>query len=76
MVTSQTVISREVRQFMAATSSTQADIARMIGRDQTAVSRRLRGHSPWSFDDLDALRDAGVPIALSAYGLASEEVGA
>lgn len=77
MATSQTLISREVRQFMTATSQTQTDIGRIIGRDQTAVSRRLRGCSPWSFDDLDALRDAGVPIALSAYSIVDpEEVGA
>lgn len=61
---------------MAATSHTQADIARLIGLDQTAVSRRLRGRSRWSVDDLDALMDAGVPLTLAAYGLDSEAVGA
>ena len=60
MVNFQTVISREVRQFMVATSSTQIDIARIIGLDQTAVSRRLLGRSHWSLDDLDALTDAGI----------------
>lgn len=60
---------------MAATSHTQADIARLIGLDQTAVSRRLTGRSRWSMDDLDALMDAGVPLTLSVYGLDSEEVG-
>mgnify|MGYP004585513283 CR=1 FL=1 len=76
MVTSQTVISREVRQFMATTSSTQSDIARLIGLDQTAVSRRLLGRAHWSLDDLDALRDAGVPLALTTYSVFdSEAVG-
>ena len=45
---------------MVATSSTQIDIARIIGLDQTAVSRRLLGRSHWSLDDLDALTDAGI----------------
>lgn len=76
MNSSQTIITRQVRRFMAATSQTQVDIAHLIGLDQTAVSRRLTGRSRWSVDDLDALMDAGVPLSLSAYGLDSEAVGA
>lgn len=76
MATSQTIISREVRTFMAATSQTQADIASILGVSQSQVSARLRGCTRWSVDDLDALRDAGMPIALSAYGFDSEGVRA
>ncbi|WP_022869071.1 helix-turn-helix domain-containing protein [Schaalia vaccimaxillae] len=76
MTSSQTIVSREVRRFMAATNQSQADIARIIGLDQTAVSRRFKGINRWSFDDLDALMDAGVPLALSAYGTDTEAVGA
>lgn len=61
---------------MASTSQTQVDIASILGVSQSQVSARLRGRTRWTFDDLDALRDAGVSIALTAYGLDSEEVGA
>ena len=61
---------------MAATSQTQTDIARVLGVSQSQVSARIGGRTRWSFDDLDALMDAGVPLSLAAYGLDSEAVGA
>ncbi|WP_022868941.1 helix-turn-helix domain-containing protein [Schaalia vaccimaxillae] len=76
MTTAQMIVSREVRRFMTATSQTQTDIARALGVSQTQVSQRLAGNVRWSFDDLDALIDAGVPLALSAYGTDTEAVGA
>ncbi|WP_428639166.1 helix-turn-helix domain-containing protein [Schaalia sp.] len=77
MATSQTIVSREVRQFMTATAATQCDISKILGVSQSQVSARLHGRARWTFSDLDALRDAGVPIALSAYSIVDpEEVGA
>lgn len=74
MATSQTIVSREVRQFMAATSQTQGDISKILGVSQSQVSARLNGRTRWNVNDLDALRDAGVPIALSTYGLDEEAI--
>lgn len=77
MATSQTIVSREVRQFMAATAATQTDISKILGVSQSQVSARLHGRTRWNVNDLDALRAAGVPIALSAYSIVDpEEVGA
>lgn len=61
---------------MAATSQTQSDIAKILNVSQSQVSARLHGRARWTFSDLDALRDAGVPIALSAYSVFDEGVGA
>ncbi len=52
---------------MMAADLTQSDLATTLGITQTQVSARLRGATRWSVDDLDALRDIGVPITLSAY---------
>jgi transcriptional regulator with XRE-family HTH domain len=64
MATSQVAITREVRRFMAAQHVTQTDMAARLGVSQSQVSHRLRGTVAWSLDDLDALFDIGVPIAL------------
>ncbi|GAB2891410.1 helix-turn-helix domain-containing protein [Streptomyces mayteni] len=44
-----------VAALMYATGETQADVARGIGLDQTAISRRQAGTTTWSLTDLDRL---------------------
>lgn len=68
MSNSQTAITREVRRWMQAERYTQADVAALLGINQSKVSNRLRGITRWSLDDLDKLWDLGVPIDLPAYG--------
>jgi transcriptional regulator with XRE-family HTH domain len=64
MMHTQTVITREVRRFMAAQHMTQTALAERLGISQGRVSDRLRGTTNWSLDDMDRLWDLGVPIAL------------
>lgn len=71
MSNSQTAITREVRRWMQAERYTQADVAALLGTNQSKVSNRLRGITRWSLDDLDKLWDLGVPIDLPAYGEAA-----
>lgn len=71
MSNSQTAITREVRRWMQAERYTQADVAALLGINQSKVSNRLRGITRWSLDDLDKLWDLGVPIDLPAYGEAA-----
>lgn len=71
MSNSQTAITREVRRWMQAERYTQADVAALLGINQSKVSNRLRGITRWSLDDLDRLWDLGVPIDLPAYGEAA-----
>ena len=44
-----------VAALMYATGETQADVARAVGRDQTAISRRQAGATAWSLADIDLL---------------------
>lgn len=64
MCTSQTVISREVRRYMADHSLTQAQLAAILHLTQSKISARLHRRSPWTLADLDILFDIGVPINL------------
>lgn len=66
MTTSQTVVSREVRHFMVDQGITQAGLAERLDLSQGKVSKRLRGITRWSLEDLDKLWDMGVPISLPA----------
>lgn len=71
MSSSQTAITREVRRWMTAERSTQAEVAACLGISQASLSRKLSGDRLWSIDDLDRLWDIGVPINLPAYGEAA-----
>ena len=68
MSASQTAITREVRRWMAEAKLTQADVAGTLGLSQPAMSKRLRGITRWSLDDLDALIAQGVPVGFALYG--------
>lgn len=67
VITSQTIVSREVLHFMDARGLTQAALADAIGLTQPKVSARLRGSTRWSLDDIDALGRIGVPVSLASF---------
>ena len=46
-------VSRNVRAMMAANGVSQMEMARAMGLSQTAVSKRLRGLTPWDTNDLE-----------------------
>lgn len=72
----QTTISSEVRRFGESLDLNTSQLARTLGFSRSALNDRLRGRTRWNADDIDTLRDAGVPLSFSAYGLDSEAVGA
>lgn len=51
---------------MDASHMNQADLARVLGVNQTRVSARLRGETQWSLADIDRLAAVGVPIAVTS----------
>lgn len=71
----QTTISSEVRRFGAALDLNTSQLARALGFSRSALNDRLRGRTRWHADDIDTLRDAGVPLELTAYDI-TEAVGA
>lgn len=76
MNTSQTSIRRTVREWMTAEAITQKGLAKILQITQPKVSKRLNGITPWTFDDLDRLTEAGCPIELRFYGGLDVEVPA
>lgn len=65
----QTTISREVRRFGAALDLNTSKLAEALGYSRSALNDRLRGRTRWHADDIDRLRDAGVPLELTAYDI-------
>jgi len=66
MSTSQATVSREVRRYLKASGITQRALGARIGLESESISRKLTGVRRWSLDDIDRLRDAGVPVCVSA----------
>lgn len=60
-------ISREVRRYIESEGLTLSEAARQLGYSRSTLNDRLRGRTRWSLDDVDQLRDAGVPLELSTY---------
>ncbi len=50
-------VAAEVRAEMARQSKTQADLGRVLGVVQPAISLRLRGKRPFKLDELERLAD-------------------
>lgn len=66
MVTSQTVITRAVKNYKRATGYSQAKLAGLFGVSQSTMSQKLAGVRKWSYNDLDVLIELEViePLAL------------
>ncbi|WP_428638829.1 helix-turn-helix domain-containing protein [Schaalia sp.] len=74
-ISKQAIISDEVRRYMQALGLTQVDIAKTLGVQAPAVSRKINGSRRWSIEDVDRLEADGCPIGLRILYM-GEEVGA
>lgn len=73
MTSTQTVVTRMVRNYLHDSGITQKAIAADLGITQATLSRKLSGIRTWSLDDLDRLIQIGVPIGLDVFGAALTE---
>lgn len=73
MFDSQTILSRQVKQYMAAQGISQSALAADLGMTQSALSQRLSATTRWQLDDLDRLIQLGFPIGLDVFGAAVNE---
>lgn len=55
----------QIKRLMAEQGVTQAELARLVGRTQSAMSRRLRGSIPFRTDELEAIAEhLGVALVI------------
>ncbi len=63
------LVAGNVRALMARRGVSQHQVADVLGLSQTAVSKRLRGVTPWDVNEMGTLAEAfGVPIAVLLEG--------
>lgn len=70
MTSTQTVVTRVVRNYLYDSGISQQSLAAELGVTQATLSRKLSGIRTWSLDDLDQLIQIGVPIGLDIFGAA------
>ena len=75
MRSTQTIVTRLVKNFLSESGITQKTLAAALGITQPTLSRKLTGIRTWSLDDLDQLIQIGVPIGLDVFGAALSEEG-
>lgn len=75
MTSTQTVVTRLVKNYLRDSGITQRSLAAELGTTQATLSRKLTGIRTWSLDDLDQLIQIGVPIGLDIFGAALSEEG-
>lgn len=73
MTSTQTVVTRMVRNYLHDSGISQRSLAAELGITQATLSRKLSGIRTWSLDDLDSLIQIGVPIGLDVFGAALTE---
>lgn len=73
MVSTQTIVTRLVKNYLRDSCITQNSLAVDLGITQPTLSRKLAGVRMWSLDDLDRLIQIGVPIGLDIFGAAAME---
>lgn len=73
MASTQTVVTRMVRNYLHDSGISQRSLAAELGITQATLSRKLSGIRTWSLDDLDRLIQIGVPIGLDVFGAAITE---
>lgn len=73
MTSTQTVVTRMVRNYLHDSGISQRSLAAELGITQATLSRKLSGIRTWSLDDLDSLIQIGVPIGLDVFGAAAME---
>ena len=73
MTSTQTAVTRMVRNYLHDSGISQRSLAAELGITQATLSRKLSGIRTWSLDDLDRLIQIGVPIGLDVFGAALTE---
>lgn len=73
MQSTQTIVTRLVKNYLNKSGTTQKTLAAALGVTQPTLSRKLTGIRTWSLDDLDQLIQLGVPIGLDVFGAAAME---
>ena len=73
MFDSQTVLSRQVKRYMAGQGISQAALAADLGMTQSALSQRLTATTRWNLDDIDQLMRLGIPVGFGTLSAAREE---
>ena len=64
-------LAMEVKAAMARFDLRQADLAKVLGITQSSASRKLKGHTPFTFDELDVLSEwfSTTPQVLMGFAL-------
>lgn len=75
MFDSQTILSRQVKQYMAAQGISQSALAADLGMTQSALSQRLSATTRWNLQDIDQLMRIGVPVGFGTLAAALTEEG-
>lgn len=73
MFDSQTILSRQVKQYMAAQGISQSALAADLGMTQSALSQRLSAITRWNPKDIDQLMRIGVPVGFGTLAAAINE---
>ena len=73
MFDSQTILSRQVKRYMADQGISQAALAADLGMTQSALSQRLSATTRWSLKDIDQLMRIGVPVGFGTLAAAINE---
>lgn len=56
------VVRQSVKDSMVHLGHTQTSLAASLGISQAAVSKKMRGLSPWTIEDIDVLTELGFVI--------------
>ena len=73
MFDSQTVLSRQVKRYMAGQGISQAALAADLGMTQSALSQRLSATTRWNLKDIDQLMRIGVPVGFGTLAAVINE---
>lgn len=73
MFDSQTILSRQVKRYMADQGISQSALAADLGMTQSALSQRLSAITRWNLKDIDQLMRIGVPVGFGTLAAAINE---
>ena len=73
MTSTQTVVTRLVKNYLCESGISQRSLAAELGITQATLCRKLSGIRTWSLDDLDRLIQIGIPVGLDVFGAAVME---
>ena len=73
MFDSQTVLSRQVKRYMADQGISQRSLAADLGMTQSALSQRLSATTRWNLKDIDQLMRIGVPVGFGTLAAVINE---